>query len=88
MSDLPLNIGDVLVIATIICAIGGAVWRMGAVINKFSTRLITLESDRYPLSVASEAALRMAIENPGLKVPDPRDPNKIIQVVPATRATP
>jgi len=34
----------------------------------------------YSLSAASEQALRMAIENPGLRIPDPRDPNRIIEV--------
>lgn len=34
----------------------------------------------YSLAAASEQALRMAIENPGLRVPDPRDPNRLIEV--------
>lgn len=36
--------------------------------------------DRFTLSAASEAALRQAIENPGYRVPDPRDPSKVIVV--------
>lgn len=36
--------------------------------------------DRYTLTAASERALRTAIENPGMRVPDPRDPNTIIVV--------
>jgi len=36
--------------------------------------------DRYTLTAASEKALRTAIENPGHRVVDPRDPNKIIVV--------
>lgn len=43
-----------------------------------------LSTEMYRLAVASEQALRMAIENPGVRVPDPRDPNKII-VVEASR---
>lgn len=36
--------------------------------------------DYYSLTKASEQALRTAIENPTLRVPDPRDPRTIIQV--------
>jgi hypothetical protein len=36
----------------------------------------------FTLDKASEQALRMAIENPGMRVPDPRDPAKIIEVRP------
>jgi len=36
--------------------------------------------DRYTLTAASEKALRTAIENPGMRVPDPRDPSEIITV--------
>jgi hypothetical protein len=88
MSEIPLNIGDLLVIMSIFASTGGAVWRIGRVIAKFESRLVDLERDKYPMSVASEAALRMAIENPSLKVPDPRDPNRVIQVVPAERPQP
>jgi hypothetical protein len=38
------------------------------------------ESGVYTLAAASEQALRMAIENPGMRVPDPRDPQRIIEV--------
>ena len=36
--------------------------------------------DRFTLTAASEQALRWAIENPQLHVPDPRDPSRIITV--------
>lgn len=39
-----------------------------------------MKDDRYTLTAASEKALRTAIENPGMRVPDPRDPDKIISV--------
>lgn len=39
-----------------------------------------LARDSMTISQASEAALRMAIENPGMRVPDPRDPSRIIEV--------
>lgn len=45
-----------------------------------SDGLEMLKSEMYPMAVASEQALRTAIENPGMRVPDPRDPNRIIVV--------
>lgn len=49
--------------------------------QKISDTLGRLTSDRFTLTAASEQALRWAIENPGLRVPDPRDPSKIIVVI-------
>ena len=49
-------------------------------IDELNNRLSSLASDCYHLSSAREAALREAIENPGHRVPDPIDPNKIIVV--------
>lgn len=40
----------------------------------------------YSLAGASETALRTAIENPGFRVPDPRDPAKVIVVSASARA--
>lgn len=80
MSDIPLTLGEVLIIATIIASTAGAVWRIGMVFGRFETRIVALEKDKFPMSVASEAALRMAILNPGMPVPDPRDPTKVIVV--------
>ena len=39
-----------------------------------------LKSETYTLPMAAEQALRMAIENPGMRVPDPRNPNEVIVV--------
>jgi len=47
------------------------------------------DADKYTLTAASEKALRTAIENPGMRVPDPRNPNVIIEVrLPIPRAAP
>lgn len=80
LTDIPLNIGDLLTIVTIIASSTAAVWRISKVINRFESRLLDLEKDRYPMSIASENALRLAILNPGMSIPDPRDPNRIIVV--------
>jgi nitrogen fixation protein FixH len=49
--------------------------------NALNAQIATLTeraAGSYTLAAASEQALRMAIENPGLRVPDPRDPSKVI----------
>lgn len=43
-------------------------------------RLKMIEENQYTKAAAVEQALRMAIENPGMSVPDPRDPAKMILV--------
>lgn len=60
-------------------------WRGSELLSRIDTRISKVEQDRYSLTAASEQALRMAIENPGLGVPDPRDPNRIIVVKPQDR---
>jgi uncharacterized protein YlxW (UPF0749 family) len=47
-----------------------------------------VKNHSYTLERASEQALRTAIENPSLRVPDPRDPNRIIIVRSATAGPP
>lgn len=42
-------------------------------------KLDRMVGERYTVSAAAEQALRMALENPGLRVPDPRDPSRIIE---------
>jgi hypothetical protein len=43
--------------------------------------LETKVAGAYTLAAASEQALRLAMENPGLRVPDPRDPSSLLPVV-------
>lgn len=70
-----------------VVAIGGVLWGAAAFVGRInqsmrelSAGLDTVRADRYTLSAASENALRMAIENPGTRVPDPRDPAKVFVV--------
>ncbi len=61
----------------------GAVYKATNILNSIDQRLATVETgvnNGYKLADACEQALRMAIENPGFKVPDPRDPTRIIEV--------
>jgi len=43
-------------------------------------KIAELNKSQYTLAAASEQALRFAIENSGLRVPDPRDPSQVIEV--------
>lgn len=56
-------------------------------IRELAKGLEGVKADRFTLTAASEAALRTAIENPGLRIPDPRDPSKVF-VVDVGRRTP
>lgn len=51
-----------------------------ALLEGLTARVTAIESNRYRISDASEQALRLAIENPGLRVPDPRNTADIIVV--------
>ena len=87
-------VGSVLVVGI------GATWTLATVIvNQFSgirseittlnTGLEQVKTDLYTLTAASETALRTAIENPGMRVPDPRSPGKVFVVDTARKpATP
>lgn len=79
---------------TIVVAAVGSTWKIsnaiGALKAEFGERIDEVEigmldnrsaiDGKASLAALSEQALRMAIENPGLRVPDPRDPNRIIVV--------
>lgn len=71
-----------------IATFAGGVWYLGRALQRIDGRLETLESritaveqsDNITSAKASELALRAAIANPGLKLPDPRNPSLYIRV--------
>lgn len=67
-------------VLTIVSTAVGATWKISTVANAIRSDIHTLKSDHYGLAAASEQALRMALENPTLRIPDPRDPSRIITV--------
>lgn len=83
-SQTKTTIGTAIIVAGF--AFGGWQYlenRFGSITSRFTeleTRLAEGTGDRFTKTAAAEQALRMAIENPGIKVPDPRDPNRIIEV--------
>lgn len=58
----------------------GGSYKMLSEMSALRRDITALQSNSYTPAMAAEQALRMAIENPGMRVPDPRDPNKIIEV--------
>lgn len=93
-------------IGTAVAVVGlaiGSTWWVAERLNDTTAQLINIRSeiegvtakmtDLYKKSEASEQALRMALENPGLRVPDPRDPSKVftsstLNYVPRSTDTP
>lgn len=85
--DTKITIGSAVAITGFMA---GALWTGINKLNSMDHQLEVITSrigqseikltEYYLLTAASEQALRMAIENPGLRVPDPRDPSKIIHV--------
>lgn len=81
-----INVGILLVIGGAGTVAAAAWWiatRLGSIDGKFdalNTSIKEMQADAFPLSRASEVALRMAIENVGMRVPDPRDPHRVIVV--------
>lgn len=81
MQSSPVSLGDLLLIVTVICSSGAAVWRISSLVSGLNTRLEDLEKDKFGMSQVCELALRQSIANPGMRVPDPRHPGEIIQVL-------
>jgi len=53
-----------------------------------AAELKDIKEKTWTIASASEHALRTAMENPGLRVPDPRDPSKVFEVHAVTKSTP
>lgn len=55
-----------------------AVWIVTR-ISKIDSRLKTLEDEHYTKAEAEAHALRLALENPQMNVPDPRNPGQLLR---------
>jgi hypothetical protein len=69
----------------------GATWTLASIllsqfnaihvqVHDITSALGDVKTNAFTLAAASEHSLRTAIENPGLRVPDPRDPSKVFVV--------
>ncbi|QQS08659.1 MAG: hypothetical protein IPK69_11820 [Phycisphaerales bacterium] len=84
-TDTKITIGTAIAVVSTSIA---ATWWFSQQLAHFRSELATLASrisqgeaevaKSYTLAAASEQALRMALENPGLRVPDPRNPSQLI----------
>ena len=76
-----------LVAGSVMIATVGAVWKYSVMFNRLLTRMqqtedriMALEDDAFGLAKMCELALRTALNNPDMNIPDPRNPSKIICV--------
>lgn len=61
-----------------VVVVGCAVWIVTR-LGKIEARLRTLEDEHYTKAEAEAHALRLALENPHMNVPDPRNPGKLLR---------
>lgn len=83
-TKVSLTIGAIF---AVILFVGGGAWKASAFASGIEVELkslrgdlTTLAGDRFTLAMASEQALRTAMANPGLRVPDPRNPGQFFFV--------
>lgn len=74
-------------ILTLIIALIGCTWTvtnhlaaLDKTISEIANRVESVEKNSFTIPMAEASALRTAILNPGTRVPDPRDPTKVITV--------
>lgn len=68
------------IVIPVVVTIVGATWRISSLITGYQQEIEAFKEDRWTLTMQSEQAFRLAIANPGMKVPDPRAPGKMIVV--------
>jgi len=74
-------------IVSLILFVGGGAWQASSFANNIEVELKQLRTDlnsfsgdRFTAAMASEQALRTAMANPGMRVPDPRNPGQFFFV--------
>ena len=61
-------------------ALGDGWGEVSSAVNRNTETIQQLADDHYTTAAAAENALREAIENPGHRVPDPRNPGEVFVV--------
>lgn len=80
LQDNKQIIAYVVGLLTIVTTGMGATWFLGQRFERIQNQVDVLTEDNYTLTQASEQAFRTAVANPGMRIPDPRDPDRIIVV--------
>ncbi len=62
----------------VVCTVAGCTWAMATRLGTIEQKIEQLAADHYTKTAAAETALRLAIGNPTLRVPDPRSPERYI----------
>lgn len=77
-------------IVTAMCTFMLYVWKVNSGFNQILNtnaalveRMADLERKSVTIDMAAELQLRTVIANPGLKLPDPRDPSRLITIGPS-----
>jgi len=81
---LRINLPVISFVTVIIAAVsvGLAFEAMRRDVRELTEQISEVQQNQYTMALASETALRRAIENPGHREPDPRDPSRVIVVRP------
>ena len=73
--------------AALVIFVGGGAWQASNFAADIKTQIAglrrditTLSEEQMSMAKASENALRMAMANPGVRVPDPRNPGQFFEV--------
>lgn len=75
-----VSLGLVVLLAVNLVAISGAWFNVSARITNIESTLKRGMADRFSVRDAANQSMRMAILNPGLRVPDPENPGSVIMV--------
>lgn len=89
LSAIPIGVGVSLVVTVVTCTwwlsnvlhdLDKSIMDLRSRIDAVENRAIAASEDRFTKTQAAEAALRNAINNPGIEFADPRDPTSTIVV--------
>lgn len=82
--DSKVTIGAAMTVVLALCgATGTFVSKINGLeyrLESFGQRMESLERGRYTVEQATAAAQRFALENPGARVPDPANPDRVFVV--------
>ena len=80
--DTGVSIGLIVTIATIVSSvifsIVSILWSIRARLGRLVSDFKRLEDEQWTIMQQCEYQLRLKIENPAFRVPDPRDPSKML----------
>lgn len=76
-SDTGISLGVLFALFGILVSIVGGGWKIYQVLEKMNKEITRIGRDSLMIEQATKIAERHAAENPGVRVPDPRDPHRV-----------